>query len=217
MNSSLYSHPLARLLRDRIVILDGAMGTMVQRYKLQEADYRGAQFADWSSDLKGNNDLLCITKPEVIEEIHTQYLAAGADIIETNTFNANAISLADYGMESLVRDFNLAAVKVARTAAAKFPNKFVAGAIGPMSKTLTISRDVNDPARREVTFDQVKNAYRDQVEALLEGGVDVLLVETIFDTLNAKAALFAIDEVLGRVGVPPAAPGVSPDASAEGV
>lgn len=195
--------PLENLLRERIVILDGAMGTMVQRYKLQEADYRGTQFADWPSDLKGNNDLLCLTKPEVIEEIHTQYLDAGADIIETNTFNANAISLADYGMEALVRDFNLAAVKVARKAAAKFSNKFVAGAIGPMSKTLTISRDVNDPAKREVTFDQVKNAYRDQVEALLEGGVDVLLVETIFDTLNAKAALFAIAEVQEKLSAIP--------------
>src|SRR5215210_1823890 len=134
-------HPLEELLLERIVILDGAMGTMVQRYKFQEADYRGTQFADWPSDVKGNNDLLCITKPAVIEEIHTQYLEAGADIIETNTFNANAISLADYGMESLVRDFNLAAAKVAKTAAAKFENRFVAGAIGPMSKTLSISRD----------------------------------------------------------------------------
>ncbi|HEX3818028.1 MAG TPA: homocysteine S-methyltransferase family protein [Chthoniobacterales bacterium] len=187
-------HPLEKLLRERILILDGAMGTMVQRYKLAEADFRGAQFADWPRDLKGNNDLLSITKPEVIEEIHTQYLEAGADLIETNTFNAQAISLADYGMEGFTREFNLAAVKVARAAAAKFPNKFVAGAIGPMSKTLTISRDVNDPAKREVTFDQVQSAYREQVEALLDGGVDVLLVETIFDTLNAKAALFAIAE-----------------------
>ncbi len=194
-------HPLEALLRERIVILDGAMGTMVQRYKLQEADYRGAQFADWPSDLKGNNDLLCLTKPEVIEEIHTQYLEAGADIIETNTFNSQTISMADYGMESLVRDLNLAAVKVARKAAAKLPNKFVAGAIGPMSKTLTISRDVNDPAKREVSFDQVKNAYYEQVEALMEGGVDVLLVETIFDTLNAKAALFAIEEFFDKNSV----------------
>ncbi len=193
-------HPLEALLRERIVILDGAMGTMVQRYKLQEADYRGARFADWPRDLKGNNDLLCITKPEVIEEIHTQYLEAGADIIETNTFNAQSISMADYGMESLVRELNLAAARVARKAAAKFQNKFVAGAIGPMSKTLTISRDVNDPAKREVTFDQVKNAYREQVEALVEGGVDVLLVETIFDTLNAKAALFAISEFFEMSG-----------------
>src|SRR5438067_56578 len=190
-----FSRPLEKLLRERIVILDGAMGTMVQRYKLAEADYRGTQFADWPSDVKGNNDLLCITKPEVIEEIHTQYFEAGADIIETNTFNANAISMADYGMESLVRELNLAAAKVAKRAASKFQNRFIAGAIGPMSKTLTISRDVNDPAKREVTFDQVKNAYREQVEALIEGGVDLLLVETIFDTLNAKAALFAIAEV----------------------
>lgn len=188
------AHPLEQLLRQRIVILDGAMGTMVQRYKLGEADYRGARFAGHAGDLKGNNDLLCLTKPEVIEEIHTQYLAAGADIIETNTFNSQTISQADYGLESIVPEMNLAAAKVARRAASKFSNKFVAGAIGPMSKTLTISRDVNDPAKREVTFDQVKTAYREQVEALIEGGVDVLLVETIFDTLNAKAALFAIDE-----------------------
>ena len=188
------AHSLEQLLRQRIVILDGAMGTMIQRYKLGEADYRGARFANHPSDLKGNNDLLCLTKPGVIEEIHTQYLAAGADIIETNTFNSQTISQADYGLEPIVRELNIAAAKVARRAADKFPNKFVAGAIGPMSKTLTISRDVNDPAKREVTFDGVKTAYREQVEALMEGGVDVLLVETIFDTLNAKAALFAIDE-----------------------
>ena len=193
-------HPLEQLLRQRIVILDGAMGTMIQRYKLGEADYRGARFANHASDLKGNNDLLCLTKPEVIEEIHTQYLAAGADIIETNTFNSQTISQADYGLEPIVRELNIAAAQVARRAASKFPNKFVAGAIGPMSKTLTISRDVNDPAKREVTFNQVKTAYREQVEALMEGGVDVLLVETIFDTLNAKAALFAIDEFFEDTG-----------------
>ncbi len=187
-------HPLEKLLRQRIVILDGAMGTMVQRYKLGEADYRGTRFAQHRSDLKGNNDLLSLTKPEVIEEIHTQYFEAGADIIETNTFNAQSISQADYGLEAIVHELNLAAVQVARRAASKFENKFVAGAIGPMSKTLTLSRDVNDPAKREVTFDQVKNAYREQVDALVEGGVDLLLVETIFDTLNAKAALFAISE-----------------------
>lgn len=188
-------HPLEKLLAERIVILDGAMGTMVQRYKLAEADYRGTQFANHPSDLKGNNDLLCITKPEVIEEIHTQYLAAGADIIETNTFNAQTISQADYGLEHIIYDLNIAAAKVARRAADKFENKFVAGAIGPMSKTLTISRDVNDPSKREVTFDQVKTAYAEQVRALLDGGVDVFLVETVFDTLNCKAALFAIEEV----------------------
>ena len=195
------SHPLYALLRQRIVILDGAMGTMVQQYKLAEADYRGARFAAHPSDLKGNNDLLCLTKPEVIEEIHSKYLAAGADIIETNTFNAQTISQADYGLEPIVRDLNLAAAACARRAVDKCGRKaFVAGAIGPMSKTLSISRDMNDPARREVTFVQVKDAYREQVEALLDGGVDVLLVETIFDTLNAKAALFAIMEVFDARG-----------------
>ncbi len=190
------SHPLRSLLRERIAILDGAMGTMVQQYKLAERDYRGSQFASHPSDLKGNNDLLCITKPEVIQEIHARYLDAGADIIETNTFNAQVISQADYGLESAVRDLNLAAAACARQAVEKCGRQaFVAGAIGPMSKTLTISRDVNDPARREVTFLQVADAYRQQVEALLDGGVDLLLVETIFDTLNAKAALFAIAEV----------------------
>jgi 5-methyltetrahydrofolate--homocysteine methyltransferase len=195
-------HPLYTLLTGRIVILDGAMGTMVQQYKLAERDYRGVRFADHPSDLKGNNDLLCLTKPEVIEEIHLKYLQAGADIIETNTFNAQTISQADYGLEPIVRDLNLAAAACARRAVEKSGKRaFVAGAIGPMSKTLSISRDVNDPAKREVTFEQVKEAYREQVEALLDGGVDVLLVETIFDTLNAKAALFAISEVLDARGV----------------
>ena len=196
------THPLHALLRERIVILDGAMGTMVQQYRLAEQDYRGSRFAAHPSDLKGNNDLLSITKPEVIEEIHAGYLAAGADIIETNTFNAQSISQADYGLEPVVRDLNLAAAACARRAVEKCGRTaFVAGAIGPMSKTLTISRDVNDPARREVTFAQVKEAYREQVEALLDGGVDALLVETIFDTLNAKAALFAVMEVFDARGV----------------
>jgi len=195
-------HPLHALLLQRIVILDGAMGTMVQQYKLSEADYRGSRFAGHPSDLKGNNDLLSLTKPEVIEEIHSKYLAAGADIIETNTFNAQTISQADYGLEPIIRDLNLAAAACARRAVEKCGRQaFVAGAIGPMSKTLSISRDVNDPARREVTFQQVSAAYREQVEALLDGGVDVLLVETIFDTLNAKAALFAITEVFGARGI----------------
>jgi 5-methyltetrahydrofolate--homocysteine methyltransferase len=201
----LSAHPLYALLRERIVILDGAMGTMIQQYKLAEQDYRGLRFAAHPSDLKGNNDLLCLTKPEVIEEIHAQYLAAGADIIETNTFNAQTISQADYGLEPIIRDLNLAAAACARRAVGKCGHPaFVAGAIGPMSKTLSISRDVNDPAKREVTFEQVKEAYREQVEALLDGGVDVLLVETIFDTLNSKAALFAITEVFQarRVEVP---------------
>jgi len=178
------------------------MGTMVQQYRLSEADYRGTRFAGHPSDLKGNNDLLSISKPEVIEEIHAKYLAAGADIIETNTFNAQTISQADYGLEAVVRDLNLAAAGCARRAVEKCGRQaFVAGAVGPMSKTLSISRDVNDPAKREVTFAQVTEAYREQIEALLDGGVDVLLVETIFDTLNAKAALFAIMEVFDARGI----------------
>lgn len=201
--SLLAAHPLSQLIKERIVFIDGAMGTMVQQYKLQEADYRGRQFADHPSDLKGNNDLLCLTRPEVIEEIHRQYLEAGADLIETNTFNAQSISQADYGLESIVRELNLAAARCARRAVEQSGRKaFVAGAIGPMSKTLSISRDVNDPAKREVTFDEVKTAYREQVDALIEGGVDVLLVETIFDTLNSKAAIFAILEAFDALGIP---------------
>ena len=187
---------LRALLAERIVIIDGAMGTMVQRYKLEEADYRGERFADWPSDVKGNNDLLCLTKPEVIREIHRQYIAAGADIIETNTFSATTIAMADYGLQSIVPDLNLAAARVAREAADACTDRriFVAGAIGPLNRTLSLSRDVNDPGARDVTFDQVVAAYREQVENLVKGGVDILLVETIFDTLNAKAALFAISE-----------------------
>jgi len=197
------SHPLEDLLRQRLVFLDGAMGTMVQRYKLEEADYRGERFADHPSDLKGNNDLLVLTKPEVVREIHTAYINGGSDIIETNTFNGTRIAQADYGLESEVRDINLAAARLAREAADACTERqvFVAGAIGPMNKTLSISRDVNDPAKREVTFQEVAGAYTEQVEALVEGGVDVLLVETIFDTLNAKAALFAIDEFFMRKGI----------------
>ncbi len=187
---------LRDLLAERILIIDGAMGTMVQRYKLEEADYRGERFADWPSDVKGNNDLLCLTKPEVIREIHSQYIAAGADIIETNTFSATTIAMADYGMQSVVPDLNLAAARIAREAADACQDRriFVAGAIGPLNRTLSLSRDVNDPGARDVTFDQVVTAYREQVENLVKGGVDILLVETIFDTLNAKAALFAISE-----------------------
>ncbi len=196
------SQALRDLLAERILILDGAMGTMVQRYKLEEADYRGAEFADWPSDVKGNNDLLCITKPEVIREIHGQYIAAGADIIETNTFSATTIAMADYGMQEFVPQLNLAAAKVAREAADACTDRriFVAGAIGPLNRTLSISRDVNDPGARDVTFEQVVTAYREQVEALVAGGVDILLVETIFDTLNSKAALFAISEFFAATG-----------------
>jgi 5-methyltetrahydrofolate--homocysteine methyltransferase len=196
------SQALHDLLAQRILILDGAMGTMVQRYKLQEEDYRGERFADWPRDVKGNNDLLCITKPEVIREIHSQYIAAGADIIETNTFSATTIAMADYGMEALVPELNLAAAKVAREAADACTDRriFVAGAIGPLNRTLSISRDVNDPGARDVTWDQVVSAYREQIENLVAGGVDILLVETIFDTLNAKAALFAIGEYFAATG-----------------
>jgi 5-methyltetrahydrofolate--homocysteine methyltransferase len=196
------SQALRDLLAQRILILDGAMGTMVQRYKLEEADYRGEEFKDWPSDVKGNNDLLCITKPDVIREIHSQYIAAGADIIETNTFSGTTIAMADYGMQALVPQLNLAAAKVAREAADACTDRrvFVAGAIGPLNRTLSISRDVNDPGARDVTYQQVVTAYREQVEALVAGGVDILLVETIFDTLNSKAALFAISEFFADTG-----------------
>jgi 5-methyltetrahydrofolate--homocysteine methyltransferase len=185
-------------LKERILIIDGAMGTMIQRHKLEEKDYRGERFADWPSDLRGNNDLLSLTQPQIIEEIHRQYLEAGADIIETNTFNSQRISMADYHMEDLSYELNVAAARIARKAAdgytASNPDKprFVAGAIGPMSKTLSLSPDVNNPGFRAVSFDEVAKAYYEQVRGLVEGGVDMLLIETIFDTLNAKAAIYAI-------------------------
>ncbi len=193
---------LRDLLSQRILILDGAMGTMVQRYKLQEADYRGERFAEWPIDLKGNNDLLVLTKPEVIREIHSQYVAAGADIIETNTFSDTRIAMADYGLEDYVPELNRAAARLAREAADACTDRrvFVAGAIGPLNRTLSISRDVNDPGKREVTFTQVVESYYEQVENLVIGGVDILLVETIFDTLNAKAALFAIAQYFEKSG-----------------
>ncbi len=193
---------LARLIESRIVFLDGAMGTMVQQQRLSEQDYRGERFAGWSaSDLKGNNDLLVLTKPSVIEGIHRGFLEAGADIIETNTFNSTTISQADYGLEDVVDELNLAAAQLARrmadeAEAAGLGEKWVAGAIGPLNRTLSMSRDVNDPGKREVTFDQVVAAYLQQVRALVKGGVDVLLIETIFDTLNAKAAIFAVESFL---------------------
>jgi len=188
----------------RILILDGAMGTMIQRYGLAEADYRGARFADWPSDLKGNNDLLVLTKPEVIREIHGQYLAAGADILETCTFNANSISMADYGMEALVHEINLAAAKLAREEADRFstPDKprFVAGVLGPTSRTATLSPDVNDPGFRNVTFDQLVATYYEATDGLVQGGADLLLIETVFDTLNAKAAVFAVKKYFDDAG-----------------
>jgi 5-methyltetrahydrofolate--homocysteine methyltransferase len=191
---------LPSLLAQRILILDGAMGTMIQSYKLSEADYRGERFADFAHDLKGNNDLLCLTQPQIIKEIHAKYLAAGADILETNSFNATAISMADYHMEHLVPELNFAAARLAREAAdeatAQNPTRprFVAGVLGPTSRTATISPDVNDPGFRNVTFDQLRVAYLEAIDGLVKGGADILMVETIFDTLNAKAALFAIEE-----------------------
>lgn len=188
-------------LSKRILIIDGAMGTMIQRYKLTEEDYRGERFSDWKSDLKGNNDLLCLTRPDIIKAIHIEYLAAGADIIETNTFNAQKVSLADYHMESLAYEINVAAARLAKEAIQEFlaspegkgrEGAYVAGAIGPMNKTLSLSPDVNNPGYRALTFDDAVAAYYEQVKGLVEGGVDLLLIETIFDTLNAKAAIFAI-------------------------
>jgi 5-methyltetrahydrofolate--homocysteine methyltransferase len=186
---------IRELLKHRILIIDGAMGTMIQRYRLSEEDYRGERFRDWPSDVKGNNDLLCLTQPHIIREIHGQYLEAGADIIETNTFNAQRVSLADYHMENLAYEINFAAAKIAREACnlvGSGEKKFVAGALGPLNKTLSLSPDVNNPGYRALSFDDAVAAYYEQVKGLVEGGVDLLLVETIFDTLNAKAAIFAI-------------------------
>ena len=185
-------------LEKRILIIDGAMGTMIQRHKLQETDYRGERFKDWHSDVKGNNDLLSITQPDIIIGIHKLYLEAGADIIETNTFSSTVIAQADYDMQSLAYELNVASAKCARTAADAYTSKepakprYVAGAIGPLNKTLSLSPDVNNPGYRAVTFDEVVDAYYTQISGLVDGGVDILLVETIFDTLNAKAAIFAI-------------------------
>lgn len=191
---------LRDILSRRIMIIDGAMGTMVQRHKLEEADYRGERFKDYHMDIKGNNDLLCLTQPHIIKGIHREYLDAGADIIETNTFNAQAVSLADYEMQHLSYEMNVAAARIAKEATNEYmqahpdTEKFVAGAIGPMNKTLSLSPDVNNPGYRAITFDEIVEAYYEQIKGLVDGGVDVLLVETIFDTLNAKAALFAINK-----------------------
>lgn len=189
-------------LEERILIIDGAMGTMIQQHKLEEKDYRGERFANWHTDVKGNNDLLNITQPGIIEDIHIKYLEAGADIIETNTFSSTSIAQADYEMQSLAYELNVAAATCARNAIKKFLSstsfderksvKFIAGAMGPMNKTLSLSPDVNNPGYRAVTFDQVATAYYEQVKGLVDGGVDILLIETIFDTLNAKAAIYAI-------------------------
>ncbi|MCG5259382.1 homocysteine S-methyltransferase family protein [Cupriavidus gilardii] len=195
---------LPRLLRERILILDGAMGTMIQRYKLGEAEYRGERFAAHPVDVKGNNELLLLTRPAVIREIHEQYLAAGADIIETNTFGATRVAQEDYKMADLAYEMNVAAARLAREACDRYstPDKprFVAGAFGPTPKTASISPDVNDPGARNVSFEELRASYYEQGKGLLEGGADVFLVETIFDTLNAKAALFAIDQLFEDTG-----------------
>ena len=197
---------LKTLAAKRILVLDGAMGTMIQAHKLEEADYRGTQYANWHTDVKGNNDLLAITQPEIIKSIHLQYLESGADILETNTFNANAISMSDYDMQDEVVKINLAAAKLAREAAdemtAKTPDKprFVAGVLGPTSRTASISPDVNDPSKRNVTFDELVINYKQATHALIEGQVDLIMLETIFDTLNAKAAAYAVDEVFEELG-----------------
>jgi 5-methyltetrahydrofolate--homocysteine methyltransferase len=195
---------LPSILSQRIAVLDGAMGTMIQRYTLSEADFRGTRFVEHTKDLKGNNDLLPLTRPDVIREIHDQYLAAGADIIETNTFGATSIAQEDYGLAHLAREMNVAAARLARAAcdAVATPERprFVAGALGPTPRTASISPDVNDPAARNVDFDALRAAYREQGEGLLEGGCDLFLVETIFDTLNAKAAIFALDELMEDTG-----------------
>lgn len=192
---------LNHILQNRILVLDGAMGTMLQRYNFSEEDFRGERFKEYPSPLKGNNDLLSLTQPQAIADIHRQYFEAGADIVETNTFSGTTIAMADYNLEDLVYELNFESAKIAKQVADEFtkanPNKprFVAGSIGPTNKTASLSPDVNRPEFRAITFDQLRVAYKQQVEALIDGGVDILLVETIFDTLNAKAALFAIEEV----------------------
>lgn len=209
------------ILKERILVLDGAMGTMLQRYKFQEEDFRGERFKDWEHPLQGNNDLLSLTQPEAIATVHAKYFEAGADIVETNTFSGTTIAMADYYMEDLVYELNYESAKIAKKVADEFtarePHKprFVAGSIGPTNKTASMSPDVNDPGFRAVSFDELRIAYKQQVEALLDGGSDILLVETIFDTLNAKAALFAIEEVKEErnINVPIMVSGTITDAS----
>lgn len=194
---------IEQALQERILILDGAMGTMIQRHKLEEFDFREGAFENHPKSLKGNNDLLSITRPEIIKDIHRQYFKAGADIVETNTFSGTWIAQADYGLEDAVYKINFESAKIAKEVALEFTDKprFVAGSIGPTNRTASISPDVNDPGYRAISFDQLVDAYKDQVNALMDGGVDILLVETIFDTLNAKAALFAIDVAFEERGV----------------
>lgn len=204
-------------MKERILIIDGAMGTMIQRHKLTEADYRGVRFKNWHCDVKGNNDLLNITQPEIIIGIHLQYLDAGADIIETNTFSSTSIAMADYEMQSLAYELNVAAAQCAREAIKRSGKEaWVAGAIGPLNKTLSLSPDVNNPGFRAVTFDEVVNAYYEQVKGLVDGGTDILLIETIFDTLNAKGAIFAIKKYFrdsGKMPLPIMISGTITDAS----
>ncbi|WP_430424227.1 homocysteine S-methyltransferase family protein [Maribacter litoralis] len=212
---------IKEILKERILILDGAMGTMLQRYKFTEEDFRGERFKDWEHPLQGNNDLLSLTQPEAIADVHRKYFAAGADIVETNTFSGTTIAMADYFMEDLVYELNYESARIAKMVADEFtkkePNKprFVAGSIGPTNKTASMSPDVNDPGYRAISFDELRIAYKQQVEALLDGGSDILLVETIFDTLNAKAALFAIEEVKEerKIDVPIMVSGTITDAS----
>ena len=195
---------LFNALNNKILVLDGAMGTMIQKYNLDEKDYRGERFKNFKNPLKGNNDLLSITQPKIISEIHKKYLDAGADIIQTNTFSSTSVSMADYKMEDLVYELNFESAKIAKKLTQEYTRKnknkprFVAGSIGPTNKTASISPDVNDPGYRAITFDELVSSYSEQIKGLLEGGVDILLVETIFDTLNAKAALFAIDTYLNE-------------------
>jgi 5-methyltetrahydrofolate--homocysteine methyltransferase len=198
---------IEQILKERILVLDGAMGTMIQRHKLEEEDFRKGWFENHSQPLKGNNDLLSLTRPDIIEEIHRLYFEAGADIAETNTFSGTTIAQADYGLQAFVYDINFQSAKIAKKVADEFTAKnpakprFVAGSIGPTNRTASISPDVNDPGFRGVTFDELVIAYKEQTTALIDGGVDILLVETVFDTLNAKAALFAIDEVFDEKGI----------------
>ncbi len=196
-------HSIEKALKEKILIIDGAMGTMIQRHKLEEKDYRGERFKDWHTDVKGNNDLLSITQPEIIIGIHKQYLDAGADIIETNTFSSTVIAQADYDMQSIAYEMNVASAKCAREAIKQSGKvAWVAGAIGPLNKTLSLSPDVNNPGFRAVTFDEVAAAYTEQIKGLVEGGVDVLLIETIFDTLNAKAAIYAAKNFFRKNNLP---------------
>ena len=198
---------IREVLKEKILVLDGAMGTMLQAYKFTEEDFRGEQFKDWKLSVKGNNDMLSITQPEAIKEVHRKYFEAGADIVETNTFSSTTIAMADYEMEAEVYQLNFESAKIAKEVADEFtaanPDKprFVAGSIGPTNKTGSMSPDVNDPGYRAITFDELRIAYKQQAEALMDGGADILLVETVFDTLNAKAALFAIEEVKEERGI----------------